>query len=192
MTSGPALPCPRCQRVLGPESWSDAESGACVRCKTNFTCTCFPALTAAPVPIAAQAALLEADSVCFFHTENRAEAICEGCGRLLCPVCTVALAGRKLCPACIASSNATAAPAVVRERVLFDGIALALAGLPLLIFPFTVVTAPVALGMTIYAWKQPGSLMRGSSRARLILAGVLSLLEIGGWMVALAAWLGRR
>lgn len=190
MTSGPALPCPRCQRVLGPESWSDAERGACVGCKTKFECTCFRALTAAPVTIAAQAAVLEADSVCFFHGENRAEVICDGCGRLLCPVCAVALAGRKLCPACIANSNATAAPAVVRERVLFDGIALALAGLPLLIFPFTAVTAPVALGMTIYAWKQPGSLTRGSSRVRLVLAGVLSLLEIGGWTVALIAWLG--
>jgi hypothetical protein len=129
MTAGPALPCPRCQRTLGPESWIDAQGGVCFRCKTDYEFVAFPALTATRVPIAPQAAVLAADSVCFFHPENRAETICEGSGRLLCPVCTVPFVGRKLCPTCIAGTKGSPAPAIIRERTLFDGIALVLAGL---------------------------------------------------------------
>src|SRR6266513_2033382 len=110
MTVGPALPCPRCKRVLGPESWIDAQAGICFRCKTEYEFAAFPALNATRVQLAPQAAVLAADSVCFFHPENRAEAICDGCGRLLCAVCTVPFAGQKLCPTCIAGAKISEAP----------------------------------------------------------------------------------
>jgi hypothetical protein len=183
MTSAPALPCPRCQRVLGPESWTDANTGTCFRCKTDYEFVAFPALHATRAHVAAQPAVLDADSVCFFHAENRAEAICDGCGRLLCPVCTVPFAGQKLCPTCISSTKKSEAPAVTRDRVLFDGIALVLALAPLLMWPVTLVTAPIAFGVAIYGWNKPGSLVRGRSRGRLVLAMVLALLEIGGWIM---------
>lgn len=182
MTSGPALPCPSCKRVLGPESWSDAGSGTCVRCRTEFDFIGFPALHATRAQIAPQAAVLDADSVCFFHAENRAEAICEGCGRLLCPVCAVSFAGQRLCPACIAATKKSEAPTITRDRVLFDGIALVLALLPIIAWPITLVTAPAALVLAIYGWKKPGSLVRGRSRVRLVIAMIVALLQIGGWI----------
>jgi hypothetical protein len=188
MTAGPALPCPRCKRVLGPESWSDAEHGVCFRCKTEYEFVAFPALNATRAQIAPQAAVLAADSVCFFHPENRAETICEGCGRLLCVVCSVPFAGQKLCPTCIAGAKTSEAPAMLRDRVLYDGIALALAGLPLFIWPFTLITAPAALGMVVYGWNKPGSLVRGRSRARQIIAVILALLEIAGWITLGVFW----
>lgn len=181
MIPGVGLPCPQCKRELAPESWIDARDGVCLRCETEFQFVPFPALTATRTQATAQAAVLAADSVCFFHAENRAEAICEGCGRLLCPVCAVPFDGRKLCPACIATGKSAGEATVVRERVLYDSIALALALIPLMIWVLTVVTAPVALGMTIYAWKKPGSLPRGSSKVRLVIAGVMSVIQIGAW-----------
>ena len=192
MTSSPALSCPRCQRKLGPESWADAQHGTCNRCKVDFDFMAFPALTATRAQVAPQAAVIEAESVCFFHAENRAEAICESCGRLLCPVCAVPFAGQKLCPTCIASSKVSQDPAVTRDRLLYDSLALALAGLPLLIWPFTVITAPAALGMVIYGWKKPSSLVRGRSRVRLIVAAIIALLEVGGWITLLVFWWLRR
>ncbi len=192
MTSGAALACPRCKRTLGPDAWVDAQHGACVRCQVEFEFTGFPALQAARTQVAAQPVVLADDSVCFFHAENRAEAICERCGRLLCPVCTVPFAGQKVCPTCIASSRSSQAPALVRERVLHDALALAVAFLPLLIWPFTVLTAPVALGLVIYGWNKPNSLVRGRGRVRLIVAGILAVLQIGAWLAVLIIWSQRK
>ncbi len=144
MTSGPAFPCPKCKRVLDANSWHGANGGACWHCRTEFEFISFPARTAARVRAAPQLAELSADSVCFFHAENRAEVVCEECGRLLCPVCAVTFAGRRICPTCVAASKNSGAEQVVRQRVLYDGIALTLAGGPLLIWPVTLITAPVA------------------------------------------------
>jgi hypothetical protein len=192
MTSGPVLSCPRCKRALGPESWTDGHTGRCHRCDAHFEFLGFPALTATRAQIAPQTAVLSAESVCFFHAENRAEAICDGCGRLLCPVCAVPFAGQRLCPTCIAAGKTTGAPALIRDRMLWDGTALALALVPMLLWPFTVVTAPVALGAVIYGWKKPGSLVRGPSRWRFIVAGIVSLVQIGGWVTLFTSlWLGR-
>jgi hypothetical protein len=188
MITGPALPCPRCKRTLGPESWADENSGECFRCKSDFEFVRFPALEAPREKLAPHAAVLAADSVCFFHGENRAETICESCGRLLCPVCAVPFLGQKLCPTCIAHTQTSQAPRVTRDRVLYDGIALTVAAFPLLIWPFTLVSAPVALGLTIYGWRKPCSLVRGRSRVRLVIAGLLSVGEIAGWIFLGASW----
>lgn len=188
MTAGPALACPRCKRVLGPESWRDDRSGQCFRCETEFEFVGFPALRASRARVAAQPAVLADDSVCFFHAENRAEAICDGCGRLLCTVCAVPFAGQKLCPSCVAATRSSDAPSVVRDRVLYDSIALSLAVLPLIIWPFTLATAPISLGMVVYGWNKPGSLVRGRSRVRLIIAGLLATLEIAAWITGFVVW----
>jgi hypothetical protein len=192
MTAAAAVACPRCQRPLAADAWLDAESGACTHCFTAFEFVAFPALHAVRAQIAPQAAVLAADSVCFFHAENRAEAICDGCGRLLCRVCSVPFAGQKLCPTCIAATKASTAPNVTRERVLYDGIALTLAALPLLIWPLTVLTAPAALAMVVYGWKKPSSLVRGRSTTRLVIAAIIAGSEIVGWVILLAIWLSRR
>ena len=183
MTSAPALSCPRCRQPLGAALDADEHEGHCPRCSTEFEFVTFPALTAARPQVAPQAAVLAADSVCFFHAENRAEAVCDGCGRLLCPVCAVPFAGQKLCPTCIAAGRTAESAVLVRDRVLWDGIALVLAVFPLLLWPLTCVTAPAALGLVIYGWKKPCSLVRGPSRARFIIAGLFAVLEIAGWVI---------
>lgn len=183
MTVAPALSCPLCKRPLGPELWKGEHEGYCFFCHAQFEFLRFPALEATATTVAPQAAVIEADSVCFFHAENRAEAVCDSCGRLLCLVCAVPLAGQKLCPACIASGHTANSAAFVRDRVLWDGIAVVLAIVPLIVWPFTVVTAPVALGMVFYGWKKPCSLVRGPSRWRFILAALFSVVEIGVWIV---------
>lgn len=185
MTSAPALACPRCRKALRPESWRDESRGRCHSCGTDFEFFGFPALRAVKAQIAPQAAVLAAESVCFFHADNRATAICEGCGRLLCDVCTVPIAGQKLCPTCIAKTKSTDLPTVVRERVLYDHIALVLAVFPILLGIFTLITAPAALGIVIYGWRKPGSLVARGTRIRLAVAGVVTILEIAFWAYAL-------
>jgi hypothetical protein len=57
-----------------------------------------------------------------------------------------------------------------------------------LVFPVTALTAPVALGLVVYAWNKPGSLVQGRSRTRLVVAGLFALLQIAGWVTVLVAW----
>lgn len=192
MTELVALRCPNCKRRLEAHSWHDESSGECRLCGTSFDFVPFPAYTAEVARIKPQAAEMAADSVCFFHAQNRAESICEGCGRLLCAVCAVPFMGQTLCPVCIAAATRKdSAPIAVRDRVLHDSIALALAVLPLLIFFVTIVTAPLALGWAIYAWNKPCSLVRGRSRFRVILAALFAVAEIIGWILVFAARTGR-
>jgi hypothetical protein len=181
MISGPALPCPKCQRVLNPLAWHDESHGRCRSCDVEFAFTGFPALTAPRVHAAPKAAVVDEHATCFFHTENQAETVCESCGRLLCTVCAIEFSGRRLCPGCMAASRKDA-PHASDHRTLFDGLALALAFFPLLIYPLTLFTAPIALGCVIYGWRKPRSLV-APGRARLIVAGVAALLEIVAWVV---------
>ncbi len=74
---------------------------------------------------------------------------------------------------------------MVNRRTLYDGIALTLAIVPVVtvIFWFvTLVTAPLAIGVAIYGWNKPGSLVP-QSRVRAILAIVIGLLELLGWVL---------
>ena len=65
--------------------------------------------------------------------------------------------------------------------MLYDNLALSLAILPCLIFYFTIITAPMTLFIVIRYWRAQRSLVHRSS-FRFILAGLLALLEIGGWV----------
>ena len=185
MTSGPALPCPACRRVLEPPSWHGEAAGNCRRCNTEFEFLGFPALNAARVRVAPKAVLAAEHATCFFHAENQAEAVCGSCGRFLCNVCAVDFNQQKMCPACVASAN-TARVGVVTQRTLYGGIAFVLAVVPLLVFPVTVFTAPVALGFVIYGWRKPRSLV-ATGPGRLIVAGSIATLEILGWLFVLFA-----
>lgn len=180
MTTGAALSCPKCKRALDSSCWVDDAGGACAHCLRPFEFVPFPALRARRRVIRPQAVAGGGEASCFFHADNRAESVCEGCGRFVCAVCSVDFAGRPLCPACIATKK-DAAAGVVKERVLYDGIAFGLALLPMLLWPTTLITAPAALGVVIVGWKKPASLVR-RGRWRLWVAGLLAILQIGAWV----------
>ncbi|MEO7800172.1 MAG: hypothetical protein ABIY47_20855 [Opitutaceae bacterium] len=175
--------------MLEPLSWHGEAVGNCRRCDTDFEFVGFPALTATRVRVAPKAVLAAEHATCFFHAENQAEAVCSSCGRFLCGVCALDFNQQKFCPGCIASANNTPV-AAVPQRTLYGGIALVLAVVPLLILPFTIATAPIALGFVIYGWRKPGSLV-ATGRSRLIVAGVIAALEIIGWLFVLFAWLNK-
>lgn len=189
--TGPTIPCPKCRKVFKAENWHRDGMPCCQRCSTVYELVDFPALYQSPEnrPESTADALPE-DASCFFHAQNRAEQVCEGCGRFLCPVCTVNFGGRKLCPSCIAQGQ-TKAPEAEQGRILWDGIALNLALLPPLLvvtWMFSLITAPVALGIAIFGWNRPTSLVRGS-RVRLVLAMVLATVQIGAWIYLFASLL---
>ncbi len=178
-----SLRCPSCKRLLDEASWSDSHQGVCRSCTKDFELISFPAFENTGSVARGGAVQIAEDATCYFHTSNRADHICEGCGRFLCPVCSIDYGGRRICPGCISQKHTKTAEGE-QSRVLYDQIALGLAAVPLLIWFFTCVTAPVALGMVIYAWKKPSSLVAGN-RTRLVIAGLLSVAQIVGWIILL-------
>lgn len=190
MTIGAELPCPKCGQVLDSLAWHTPTEGACRICRTRFEFMPFPALTFQRPEVAPKALVLADHATCFHHPENQAEFVCEGCGRFLCSVCAIKFGGRLLCPSCIKAGTATD-PASIRSRILYPGIALALAVLPLLIWPMTLVTAPVALCVVYSGWKKPQSLVQ-PGRSKLVTAAVVALAEIAGWVTLFTfLWLRR-
>jgi hypothetical protein len=180
MTRGPALPCPACKRTYEALDWIDANHCRCLKCQEDFDFFPFPALVATKEVVRPQAVAVAEDSTCFFHGENQAEKVCDGCGRFLCAVCAVPFAGKTLCPNCIANSKKDDVR-LVASRFLPGSAALSLALLPILLWPFTLLTSPIALYLAITGWKKPQSLVK-PGRWKLVVAGIIALMQIGGWV----------
>lgn len=181
-----APPCPKCKTAL--DGIGDKGEGVCGACATALQFVLFPARNRAK-PVARAVRSLDGDAACFFHAQNQAAAVCDGCGRYVCAVCEVSAEdGRKMCPPCLSSGRKKVATKA-DEVVTYGSMATSLAILPMLMWPLTVVTAPVALFLAIYGWKKPRSLVRPGS-ARFIVAMVIATLQIGGWItMGLMLWL---
>jgi hypothetical protein len=175
------LACPKCSREVPEVYWQRVDVVRCPACEIEFEQLRFPSLAAAR-QVDQAAALVTGEANCYFHAQNRAEVACDGCGRYVCAVCRVPFAGRHYCPSCL-EARADRRKLPENQRVLYSHIALVLAILPLIIWPFTLLTAPAALAFCFYGWKKPGSLLPQRRKLRFIIAGVFATLEIAGWLL---------
>jgi hypothetical protein len=133
-----------------------------------------------------EAVVVENEASCFYHPQKKAVLPCEGCGRFLCALCDCELHGQHFCPACLETGKKKGKiKRLENERVLYDDLALALAVLPLLIFYFTLVTAPIALYIAIRYWNSPRSIVRRQTHWRFVIAIIFATLEIAGWGIGI-------
>ncbi|HWB59985.1 MAG TPA: hypothetical protein VG733_10860 [Chthoniobacteraceae bacterium] len=130
------------------------------------------------------------EAACFYHPQKRATVPCDACGRFLCALCDVDLNGQHLCPGCIQTGKKKGKlKNLENQRVLYDNIALMLTILPfanpLFFFTvyFTIITAPIALYLSIRHWKSPSSIVPRLNHLRFSIAIVLALLQIAAWIV---------
>jgi hypothetical protein len=158
-------------------------SSMCPNCQATLDIRCFPALYRSQAKLqVAELTLTDGDACCYEHSARKAASLCSNCGRFLCALCEVQLGNQVLCPDCLSSQKVPASKdSLDTQRTKYDSIALALAAWPLLIFYFTVITAPLSMIMAIYAWKRPTSIVR-QSRWRIFAAIGLSSLEILGML----------
>ena len=186
MNSG-SVPCPACRRALPAVACNTLEPTSCPWCLGAIQVAVFPALFKPVSATRPAEVILEAGiSSCFYHDQKKAVVACEVCGRFLCALCDVEFNEQHLCPNCLQSGQAKGRLLTLEtQRVLWDGAALALSLLPLLIWPFTLLTAPGALACAIYSFFRPSSLVP-RNRLRAYLAIVLSLAQIAGWILVFA------
>jgi hypothetical protein len=183
--------CPRCNGALPSYLFHKPQVDiACPTCTTALRLTLFPALFRPAPQIDPQSLLTaEGDATSFEHTTKRAVAVCHKCGRFLCALCEVQIAGQVWCPSCLIPANSPSPiQALEKRRTLFDSIALALATLPaMLIYP-AFLAAPTAVYLSIRYWKKPSSIVpRG--KWRFVLALLFALAELGLMVFGIAALL---
>lgn len=158
----PVIPCPHCRQAL-PDANLTADTWAnCPRCDTLARVEVFPALFRPAVTgRSAEAIVLDGEAGCFYHPEKKAEVSCAGCGRFLCALCDVELAGRHLCPGCLETgARKGQIVALEQRRTLYANLSLTLALVPLLVWPLSFLTAPAVIVLVFYGARQPRSLVR--------------------------------
>ena len=181
------LCCLKCQALLDPPPPGELTHSVCPACGTLQDHLTFPALFSALKPgKAAERLLLEGESACFFHPLKKATVPCDHCGRFLCALCDLEFNAQHLCPSCLSTARTQGrTTALDPRRFVHDGAALTLAVAPLLIWPLTVMTAPLAVYFAVRSFRSPGSLVE-SGTLRALLALVIAGAEIVGWIAGLA------
>ena len=164
------------------------EPVACPGCHAPLIAQVFPALFRPPAEgRAAENVLTDEDASCFYHPAKKAVVPCGRCGRFLCALCDIDLGGdRHFCPGCVEAARREggkeAAELPVQRRTVHDRLAVSLAVVPLLMWPLTLFTAPVAFFLAVRYWNEPRRGLIPRSRLNVLLAALLALVQIGGWI----------
>jgi hypothetical protein len=185
-----ALACTKCRMPLPDGVFNAGHRVTCPACGAGLEGAAFPALFR-PVPAthAGETILAEGEASCFYHPRKRAALPCSACGRFLCQLCDVEIGDQHLCPACLEKEQQKGRLTQLEtKRTLYDSAALSLSLLPLLAWPVTLVTAPLAVYLAIYSWGKPSSIVP-RTRIRAYLAITFGGLQIAGWAVLFVALL---
>jgi hypothetical protein len=174
--------CPSCKAPLAESQFNKVELVPCGSCGCEIRADVYPAYVR---PISqgsnGEALVIESEASCFYHPQKKATLPCQGCGRFICALCDCDLHGEHFCPACLqAGQKKGKIKRLEQERVLYDNIALSLAVYPLLIFYFTIITAPLSLGVAVRFWNAPRSIVH-RTKARFVFAILIAGLEMAGW-----------
>ena len=158
----------------------------CPGCKSPLQVFVFPALThGLSLGSAGERLENQDEASCFYHPQKKATLVCEHCGRLLCALCDIEVDNKHICPQCVETgAKKKKLKGLEHHRTLYDSIALGLSLLPLLMWPATLITAPIALYVAIRYWKAPTSIVR-RTKFRLVLAILFASLQIIGWSIGL-------
>lgn len=190
------LRCDKCQRQLPGALANTPAPVECPSCRALLLVQVFPAFLRPVVRGRASEALAsQEDAGCFYHPHKKAVVPCEDCGRFLCALCDLEIDGQHVCPACVeiarqaGKSLRAGGQRTLHDQmalsVLFGGVAVGL----ITVGVATIITAPIALFLVIRYWNEPARSPVPRTRARLIVAGVLALLQIAGWSFALYYYL---
>lgn len=186
MTTQTPLACPKCRADLKDDLAPPGAPRNCPACARPLEGLIFPAYYR-PIATgkAAETLIAMEDAGCFYHPQSRAQVHCDLCGRFLCALCDVELVGQHLCPACVnARHKKKQSSQFDSDRMLYGGVACLVAIVPIFVWPFTIITGPLAVFLAIWGWRKPRS-VTGSGQASLIIALLIGLIECGLWGLGL-------
>jgi len=175
-----ATGCLNCGRELPAPYWNTDVPVPCPHCKTKVYAAVFPALFREDEGKAGETVMGD-EASCFYHPTKKAVRACDGCGRFLCALCDIEMDGRHICTQCVESgARKGKIKRLKRNTFRYDDLAVAMAIVPFLFWPVTLITAPAAIFVVIWGWRKPmGPVSR--SRARFVAAFLLAALQVAGW-----------
>jgi hypothetical protein len=178
------IACPRCAAALPAESLNPPTLQPCPVCQTAIQVEVFPAMfRRIGAGQLSQGVLEEAEAACFFHEQKRAVVPCDVCGRFLCALCDCEFNGQHYCPGCLETGrDKVTIKVLATKRVRYDKLTFAVAVLPLILLPVTIVTAPIAAMLFFWHRKSARGITQ-TSQGWMIAGGVIAFLEIAGWIL---------
>ncbi len=192
MVTPGVLMCTKCQSPLPETPLNQPEPLPCPGCASRLEVIVFPAFyRAAPETPVGESVVTNDEASCFVHSQKRAVAPCDSCGRFICALCDVVIRDEHLCPECLEKGvRKKKHQSLEKRRFLYDTLAVQVAVLPLIIWPFTIFTAPAALYVCVRYWKEPLGLLR-RSHWRFVVAGLIALVQLAFWAFLFALLWGR-
>src|SRR5271170_6640528 len=125
--------CPSCKAPLAVEPGTTEIVSNCPQCAEPIEAFFFSAFFR-PVQVGAAATALmdHTEASCFYHPQKQAMRVCDGCGRMICALCSIELGAEHLCPSCVASGRKKGKITTLEDnRTRYDSIALTLSVLGL-------------------------------------------------------------
>jgi hypothetical protein len=182
------ITCSECNKPLGAALFNVPGLIHCPSCDAQLNINAFPALLRErPAETSGEALLTDKEASCFFHPHKPAVIPCASCGRFVCALCDVEFDGQHLCPSCIETGKRKRKiKNLENQRTIYDSIALSVAIIPMLVFYFTFITAPVAIYMSIRYWNAPSSIIP-RTKIRFVIAMIVACLQMGGWILLLSS-----
>jgi hypothetical protein len=174
--------CSKCKAPVAIESGTTEIASACPQCGWWIEAYFFPAFFR-PMQVGAAASALvdHTEASCFYHPQKQAMRVCDGCGRMICALCSIELGAEHLCPSCLASGKKKGKITTLEDtRTRYDSIALSLAVFGIIVYVFSIFLAPAAIYISIRHWNSPGSLL-GSSKIRFVIAILLASTMLFFW-----------
>jgi hypothetical protein len=116
-----------------------------------------------------------------YHPQKQALRICDGCGRMICALCSIELGEEHLCPSCISSGKKKGKITTLEDnRTRYDSIAMSLAIFGMLCYPFAIFLVPASIYIAIRHWNSQGSLL-GVSKPRFVIAIIIAICTLLFW-----------
>ncbi len=173
-----------CMKCNAPVSTPRMNTGAyesCSSCGTKSRVDVFPAVKTDASSVVQEQVIVDDDAGCYYHPKKKAVVHCASCGRFLCSLCDVEMDDEHICFSCMESGKKKSKLKDIETgRTIYDGFALRLSILPVLAWPFTVVTAPLTLFLVIKYWNAPTSIV-GRTKIRFIAAFIIALAQVVLW-----------
>lgn len=182
--------CVKCEVDLDPQAIDSHEFRICPACGVKARTILFPAFYRA-VPDVTPGARVEdpEEAVCFHHPRRKATHVCDDCGVFVCETCAIPVDGKYTCPDCFDKELKAGTTEDYRHKhILYDGIALGLAVLPLLppfvlfgSYYLTIATAPAAIMVSLLYWRKTDSVVP-RSKVRYVWALFISIAALIAWL----------
>lgn len=146
---------------------------------SNHSIYLFPAVIRSSSSANMETIMQDGQASCFFHKDSPATALCDVSGRMICDLCKTEWNGKTVSMSALQSllKNDRSAENVT-SRTNWDTIALTLVLLPILIGPLMVFTAPIALAICLFKWRDGSTSIVRRSRWRYVVAGMIAVPEL--------------